>query len=73
MQKKLSELNFGESGTISEICSSEHELNRLGVRLNKQLRMITKQPIKGPVVVVIDEMEVALGLGAAAHVIVRLE
>ncbi len=73
MQKKLSELDFGESGIINEICASEHELNRLGIRLNKRLRMITRQPIKGPIVVVIDDIEVALGLGIAENVIIRFD
>jgi len=71
--KRLSELEYGESGVVREIRASQHELNCLGIRLKKQVKMITRQPIKGPVVVVVDDMEVAMGLDTAEGVVVEVE
>ncbi len=73
MQKRLSELEFSESGTVRDIFASRHELNCLGVRVRKHLTMITRQPIKGPVVVAVDDMEVAMGLETARCVIVEVD
>jgi ferrous iron transport protein A len=73
MQKRLSELEFGESGTVREILGSPHELNCLGIRAGKHLTMITRQPIRGPVVVAVDGMEVAMGLEMAGSVNVEVD
>jgi ferrous iron transport protein A len=70
MQKKLFALEFGERGVVCEIRTSVHDLNCMGVRVGKELTMITKQPIKGPVVVLLGEMEVAIGLDLAAQILV---
>ncbi|MCK9277962.1 MAG: ferrous iron transport protein A [Methanoculleus sp.] len=71
--KRLSELEYGESGFIREIRASQYELNRLGIRMKKQVKMSTRQPIKGPVVVVVDDMEVAMGLDTAEGVVIETE
>jgi ferrous iron transport protein A len=73
MQKQLSKMEFGESGTVTEIRANVAELNRMGMRKGKRLKMITKQPVKGPVVVIISEVEIAMGLDMAAQVMVELE
>lgn len=73
MMKKLSELEYGETGIVREIRASVHELNCLGIRPDKRLKMLTKQPIKGPVVVTIDDMEIAMGLETAEDVIIDME
>jgi ferrous iron transport protein A len=69
--KKLSELEYGESGIVQEIRASQHELNYLGIRVKKRVKMVTRQPIKGPVVVIVDDMEVAMGLDTAEGVIIE--
>ena len=43
----------------------------LGVREGKTLTMVTKQPVKGPVVVMLGEVEVAMGLEMADSVFVE--
>jgi ferrous iron transport protein A len=73
MLKALSTLGFGETGRVTEIRASRHELNCMGLRTGKKLKMITRQPIKGPVVVLIDEVEIAMGLDIAAQVMVNIE
>ncbi|MBP2133304.1 ferrous iron transport protein A [Methanomicrobium sp. W14] len=70
MEKKLPEMEYGETGLIKEIKSSSHNLSPIGIRVGKKVKMITKQPIKGPVVVVTGEVEVAIGINEAYSIIV---
>lgn len=72
MQIKLSDLPFGETAFVREIRTSAHDLNCLGLRIGKELKMITKQPIKGPVVVLIGELEIAMGLETAEQIVVEI-
>ena len=69
MKKKLSEMDYGEQGTVTEI---EKDLQKrvagMGIRVGKNLRMVTKQPIKGPVDVVVDGAETSLGLDMAGKI-----
>lgn len=71
--KRLSELEYGESGVVREIRAFRHELNRLGIRTKREVKMITCQPVKGPIVVIVDDMEVAMGLNIAEGVFVEVE
>ncbi len=61
-------------GTVKRI---EGELREkvagMGIRVGKKVRMITKQPIKGPVVVVVDEANTSLGLDIAGKIVVEME
>ncbi|WOF16924.1 ferrous iron transport protein A [Methanoplanus sp. FWC-SCC4] len=72
MIKKLSEMEYGTNGSVTEIKRPSREINAIGIRVGKKVRMITKQPVKGPVVVVVGEMEVALGFHTASDVMVEV-
>jgi len=72
MLKQLSCLDFGETGVVTNIRAYRHELNCLGLRCGKTLVMVTRQPIKGPVVVTVDDVEIAMGIGVADQVMVRI-
>ena len=71
MEKKLSEMDYDEQGTITAI---EKDLRTrvagMGIRVGKTLRMVTKQPIKGPVDVIVDGAETSLGLDMAEKITV---
>jgi len=73
MKKKLSEMDYDEQGTVTEI---EKDLQKrvagMGIRVGKNLRMVTKQPIKGPFDVVVDEAETSLGLDMAGKITVEV-
>ena len=73
MEKKLSEMDFDEEGTVKEI---EDDLRKqvagMGIREGKNIRMATKQPIKGPVVVEVDKSFTSLGLGIAEKIVVEV-
>lgn len=74
MKKKLSEMDYDEKGTVTEIDRDlQKRVAGMGIRVGKKLRMITKQPIKGPVDVIVDEAETSLGLELADRITVEVE
>ena len=73
MEKKLSEMDFDEEGTVKEIDENlKQQVAGMGIRVGKNIRMATKQPIKGPVVVEVDKSLTSLGLGIAERIIVEV-
>jgi ferrous iron transport protein A len=74
MAKKLSEMGFDEKGTVKEIDEDlRNQVAGMGIRVGKKVRMATKQPIKGPVVVEVDKSFTSLGLGIAEKIEVEEE
>ena len=72
MAKKLSEMDFDEEGTVKEIEENlMKQVAGMGIRVGKKVRMATKQPIKGPVVVEVDKSFTSLGLGIAEKIVVE--
>ena len=73
MEKKLSEMKYEEEGTVTDIEETlRKKVAGMGIRVGKRLKMITKQPIKGPVVVLVDEANTSLGLDVAERIIVEM-
>lgn len=67
-------MNYGEEGTVTDIEQTlQKQVAGMGIRVDKNLRMITKQPIKGPVVVVVDEANTSLGLDVAEKITVEVK
>ena len=74
MRKKLSEMVYGEEGIVKSIeVNLRNKVAGMGIRVGKKLKMATKQPIKGPVVVTVDQSSISLGLGIADKIIVEVE
>ena len=74
MKKRLSEMKYGEEGTVTDIEQTlRKQVAGMGIRVNKNLKMITKQPIKGPVVVIVDSANTSLGLDVAAKITVEVK
>jgi len=74
MRKKLSEMGYGEEGVVKSIEGIlRNKVAGMGIRVGKKLKMATKQPIKGPVVVTVDQSSISLGLGIADKIIVEVE
>ncbi len=74
MRKKLSEMRYGEEGVVIIIGESlRDKVAGMGIRVGKKLKMATKQPIKGPVVVTVDRSSISLGLGIADKIIVEVD
>ena len=74
MKKKLSEMEYEEEGTVTDIEGTlRKKVAGMGIRVGKRLKMITKQPVKGPVVVVVDEASTSLGLDVAEKISVEMK
>ena len=74
MQKKLSEVKYNEEAIVTHIDNKlQNQVAGMGIRTGKKLRMITKQPVKGPVVVVIDGANTSLGLDVAERISVEVK
>jgi len=67
-------MGYEEEGIVKSI---EEDLRKkvagMGIRVGKKLKMQTKQPIKGPVVVRVDEASTSLGLGVADKIIMEVK
>ena len=67
-------MKYGEEGTVTDIEQTlQKQVAGMGIRVNKNLKMITKQPMKGPVVVVVDSANTSLGLDVAAKITVEVK
>ncbi|HJH28452.1 MAG TPA: ferrous iron transport protein A [Methanosarcinaceae archaeon] len=74
MEKKLSEMEYDEEGIVTGIEGTlRKKVAGMGIRVGKKLKMITKQPVKGPVVVVVDEASTSLGLDVAEKISVEMK
>lgn len=74
MKRKLSQMDYEEEGIVKSIQEDlKEKIAGMGIRVGKKLKMLTKQPIKGPVVVTVDKAETSLGLGLADKIIVEIE
>jgi len=74
MRKKLSEMSYGEEGIVKSIEGNlRNKVAGMGIRVGKKIKMATRQPIKGPVVVTVDQSSISLGLGIADKIIVEVE
>ncbi|MFW6190620.1 MAG: metal-dependent transcriptional regulator [Candidatus Bipolaricaulota bacterium] len=73
-EKKLSELEYGQTGVIKKIEKDLKDgmLGR-GIREGKELKMETRQPIDGPVVFTVDRSMTSLGLKLARKIFVEVK
>ncbi len=66
-------MDYDEQGTVTGINADlRKRVAGMGIRVGKKLRMVTKQPIKGPVDVVVDGAETSLGLDMAEKITVEM-
>ena len=73
MLKKLTELDYGEQGVIHSVSENiKPKLCGMGIRDGKSIRMDTKQPIRGPVVVTVDKSTTSLGYGLAQQIFIEV-
>jgi ferrous iron transport protein A len=73
VEKKLSQMKYEEKGIIRRIDQSlKARIAGLGIREGKEITMMTKQPIKGPLVVTVDRAHSSIGLGLAEKIIVEV-
>jgi ferrous iron transport protein A len=77
MQIPVSELAEGAHAKVTRITGPrgfQRKLRTAGLREGKTIKLLTKQPLRGPLVVEVEGRKLTLGRGMARHVLVeRLE
>jgi len=73
MESALSRLKAGEEGTVKYFEDGfelKRKLNSMGLVEGKKIKVVSKQLLRGPIVVRIGNMEIAIGRGMANKIIV---
>ncbi|MCD6453146.1 MAG: ferrous iron transport protein A [Dehalococcoidales bacterium] len=74
MKKKLSEMKYEETGVIKSIGSDlRAQVAGMGIREGKEVKMMSKQPLKGPVVIMVDRSNASIGRGLANKIMVEMK
>jgi len=74
MEKRLSQMKYEEKGRIKEIDQGlKARIAGMGIREGKEIKMMTKQPIKGPLVVSVNRANSSIGFGLADKIIVEVD
>jgi ferrous iron transport protein A len=74
MEKKLSEMKFGENGFVKKIPENiRNYITGMGLRLNKPVEISSKQPLKGPVVVSVGNSSISIGRNLADKIIIEVK
>ena len=74
MERRLSDMNYDQMGVVMRIQGElRQQIAGLGIREGKKIKMLTRQPIKGPVVVTVDRTTTSIGLGLADMIVVQVE
>ena len=74
MEKKLAEMKYEEEGLIKSIEEDlKNRIAGMGIRTGKKIKMLTKQPWRGPTVVLVDESRISLGRNISGKIIVEVK
>ncbi len=75
MQQTLVNLNAGQSGTVIAVRGRKgliSQLNRLGIRKGKIITKLSSIFNRGPIIIKVDNYQVAIGYGKACQIIVEV-
>ncbi|MBW2974987.1 ferrous iron transport protein A [Candidatus Woesearchaeota archaeon] len=73
MEMPLSQLGKGRSAVIKKIIGGsgfKRKISSLGLRIGKKVMIMSSQPFRGPLVVKVDCIGIAIGRGMANKIIV---
>ncbi|MFO7792106.1 MAG: FeoA family protein [Candidatus Saliniplasma sp.] len=74
MKKRLTSMDYGEKGTVVDIVQElRNKVAGMGIRVGKNIVFMTRQPIKGPVVVKVEGSTTSMGVGIADRIQVEVE
>ena len=68
----LADLRIGELKRVKGVTGGhglQNNIRSMGIREGKVLRVVTRQPLRGPIVVEIDGMRIAIGRGMAKKIL----
>ena len=74
MQKSLDKMAYEEEGIVVSIDQDlKQRVAGMGIRVGKRIKMLTKEPLKGPIVITLGGSETSLGLDVAGKIIVEVQ
>ncbi|MDI6751483.1 MAG: FeoA family protein [bacterium] len=76
MRRILTEMKVDEIGVISEIQGGERLIKRLstlGIVVGANIKKLSQQALRGPVVVKVGRSKIAIGFGLSKKVVVEIE
>lgn len=76
MEISLLQVESGKTVRITRLKGGigfQRKLASLNIRVGKTVRKITKQPLRGPVVIEIDNTQIAIGAGMAMRIFVEVK
>ncbi len=75
MKKDLTQMREGEKGIIVEIqggCGFLRRLEVLGIREGREVKKISAQLLRGPVIIQVGNTQIGLGFGMARKIFVEV-
>jgi Fe2+ transport system protein FeoA len=73
MKKKLSDLTIGEIGIVKQIPKQMlSSVSGMGLRVNKPVKLASKQPMNGPVTLTVDNSSISIGRKLAEQIIIEV-
>ncbi len=75
-QLTLAEMRTGQTGTVVEVLGGHgfiQRLDALGVRPGKKVTKLSSTLFRGPVILRVDNAQVAIGFGMARKIIVQVD
>lgn len=75
MEISLSQLEMGKIARVKRFDGGlmfRKKVSSLGIRIGKSIRIISSQPFRGPIIIEIDKMRIAIGHGIANRIIVEV-
>jgi len=74
VQKSLDKMAYEEEGIVVSIDQDlKQRVAGMGIRVGKRIKMLTKEPLKGPIVIMLGGSETSLGLDVAGKIIVEVQ
>jgi len=74
VQKSLDKMAYEEEGIVVSIDQDlKQRVAGMGIRVGKRIKMLTKEPLKGPIVITLGGSETSLGLDVAGKIIVEVQ
>jgi len=74
VQKSLDKMVYEEEGIVVSIDQDlKQRVAGMGIRVGKRIKMLTKEPLKGPIVIMLGGSETSLGLNVAGKIIVEVQ
>jgi ferrous iron transport protein A len=74
METSIVDLKEGQSGTIVSLTGGsafQRKLRAMGIREGQIIKLVSRQPFGGPLVVEVNRRQTTLGRGMAERIIVR--